>query len=328
MRYDTLPVEFQSISHLVSQVVKRTATEWSGSCPQCGGSSHRNGEPSDRFRMWTVSKIGKPLGWCRKCSYTWFPDKGREPTAEEKEAWRLEQVRIESERKASAERALEILNSERIWERFHAENNALSYKLYEERGFTKEWIDYLQFGINPDYEVWTKANEEWVSYHSPALSIPIWTSGDVVNEVKLRVVSPRTQNDRYRAWYKTRKTSLYVPMHDVPIGNKVLVIEGEFKAAKVNAHIPTTDITVVGVQSKKPDTSVFDELSDCELIYLGLDPDAFDKVNNEDESAVEYCTRVLGRERVRIVQFPCKPDDGIVKYGLEPINYINTARKG
>ena len=326
MRYDTLPPEFQQIAHLVSQVVKRTATEWSGTCPQCGGGNHKSGEPSDRFRMWTVSKIGKPLGWCRRCSYTWFPDKGRQPTDEEKEAWRLEQIRIETERKEAAERALELLNNEKIWEQFYKQNNEWSYKLLEERGFSKSWIEYLQFGLNTDFTVWTRSNEEWEQYHSPALTIPIWSVGNVVNEVKLRVLNPKSTADRYRSWYKTRTTSLYLPMHDMAIENKAIIIEGEFKSAKVAQTIDTLDYTVVGVQSKKPDAQILKDLAHCEVVYLGLDPDAFEKDKN-GESAVEYCTRELGRERVRIIEFPCKVDDGIIEHGLDPMRYIRMARK-
>jgi hypothetical protein len=116
-------------------------------------------------------------------------------------------------------------------------------------------------------------------------------------------------------------------MHDVPIGNKAVVIEGEFKSGKVCETIDDMDFTIVGVQSKKPEPSVLDELKHCEVVYLGLDPDAFYKADASDESAVEYCTRILGKERVRIVEFPCKPDDGIVKHGLDPMRYIRMARK-
>lgn len=276
--------------------------------------------------MWTVSKIGKPLGWCRRCNYTWFPDKDRQPTAEEKEAWRLEQIRIETERKEAAERALELLNNERIWEYFYSQNNDWSYKLLEERGFSRSWIKYLQFGLNPDFTVWSRSGEEWEQYHSPALTIPIWSVGGSVNEVKLRVLNPKSSSDRYRAWYKTRATSLYFPIHDMEIENRAIVIEGEFKSALVAQTINNLNYTVVGIQSKRPDPSVFKSLSHCEVVYLGLDPDAFEKDKN-GESAVEYCTRELGRNRVRIIEFPCKPDDGIVQNGLDPMRYVKMARK-
>ena len=326
MKFDSVPPAFQSIAHLVNQVVKRTATEWSSSCPNCGGSSHRSGEPSDRFRMFTVSKIGKPLGWCRRCDYKWLPDNGKEPTSEEKEAWRLEQVRIETERKRSAERALELLNNERIWEKFYQDNNDWSYEILEERGFSREWVRYFQFGLNVDFSVWTRDNEQWLEYHSPAISIPIWNALGNVNEVKMRVLNPKTQADRYRAWYKTRTTCLYHPLHDMKIENRILIVEGEFKSAKVRTAIDDLGISVVGTQSKRPDPQVFDDLKKCEIIYLGLDPDAF-YVEKDGRSAVNYCVDVLGKERCRIVEFPCKPDDGIVKYGLDPMKYINNARK-
>jgi hypothetical protein len=276
--------------------------------------------------MWTVSKIGKPLAWCRRCSYTWFPDKDKEITEEQKEAWRLEQIRIETERKESAERALELLNNERIWETFYLENNDWSYEILEKRGFSRKWIKYFQFGLNQDFSVWTRSDQEWIEYHSPAISIPVWNVDGSVNEVKMRVLNPKTQADRCRALYKTRTTSLYHPLHDMPIENRVLVVEGEFKAAKVRTAIDDLGISVVGVQSKKPDPQVFKDLKNCEVVYLGLDPDGFEKDKN-GESAVEYCARELGRERVRIVAFPCKPDDGIVDHGMDVMRHLKMSKK-
>ena len=330
MRFDSVPAEFEPIAHLVSQVVKRTAVEWSSSCPACGGGNHRNGEPSDRFRMMTVSKIGIPLGWCRKCTYRWFPGKDRKPTQEEKEAWRQEQIRIETEKRDDAQHAINLLNSERIWEFFFSQNNNWSYEILEKRGFSRSWIEYLQFGLNPDFVVWSRKQERWEEYHSPALTIPIWSVGDKVNEVKMRVLNPRSDADRYRAWYKTKTTSLYIPLHDLPIGNVAAVIEGEFKSALVCEKLDNLKISIVGVQSKKPDAQVFQNLSHCEIVYLGLDPDAFVPQYNQKgerlENAVEYCTRLIGKERVRIIEFPCKPDDGILK-GMNPMSYIKMARR-
>jgi len=80
------------------------------------------------------------------------------------------------------------------------------------------------------------------------------------------------------------------------------------------------------VQSKKPDPKVFEAIKGCSTVYLGLDPDAFLKADKDGISAVEYCAGILGKERVSIVEFPCKPDDGIAEHGLDPMRYIRMAR--
>src|SRR5512145_1500211 len=122
MRYETvLPVEFAALTGKVQYITRRGKNEYSSSCPECGGSMHPDGKtPPDRFRMWSVSKYGKPLGWCRHCGYVWTPTNERKPTQDEIEQWRQEQIRIETERKQAAERALELLNSEHLWDRFNA----------------------------------------------------------------------------------------------------------------------------------------------------------------------------------------------------------------
>lgn len=327
MRSDVLPSEFSLIANLVSYVVKRTANEWSGSCPKCGGVPHQNGELPDRFRMFRVSKYGKPLGWCRSCDWKWTADKGRKPSVEEIELWRAEQIKIESERKEAAERALELLQNERLWEIFYTQNIDYSMRLFRDWGMTESWIKYLQWGLIPDYEVKSRKDGNWEYYHSPAASLPVWGVGAVVQNIQLRVLNPRNEGDRYRNYYKTGGSYLFVPLYDLPLTGTALIVEGLKKAAVVEQKLDDIGIRVVGVQSKKPDPRVLDELKDCDPIYIGLDPDAFVCGDKSGESAVQYISRIIGKERARIIQFPCKPDDGINEYGLEPMKFINMAKK-
>ena len=326
MKYDTLPPEFEAVASLVSYVCKRTANEWSGSCPTCGGIPHRNGEPPDRFRMWRVSRYGKPLGWCRSCGYVWTSDTGRKPTKDEIEFWQKEQIQIEQERRDQAERALELLQNERMWEKFYSQNNRYSMDYFAERGLSKSWIEYLKLGLVPDYIVKSRQNGEWEYYHSPAVSHPVWMVGGIVQNIKLRVTSPRRGADRYRNWYKTEKSYLHVPLYDLPLSGVGVIVEGEFKADVLEQTLDDLKFRVVGLQSKTPASAIFAELKDLDPIYVWLDEDAFCKENGK-ESAVEYVVRMVGKERARIVQCPVKVDDGIVKYGLEPMKYIKMARK-
>jgi hypothetical protein len=275
--------------------------------------------------MWVTSTYGKPLGWCRKNGHTWTPDKGRKPTAEEIELWRSEQIKIETARKEAAERALALLNSEKIWEQFHEKNNDYSMNILREWGFSDSWIDYLQFGLVPDYTVKTLKSDVWHEYHSPAISIPVWMAGNVVQNVKLRITNPTDKNDRFRNWYEAGRSYLYVPLHDLPLsGCGVVVCEGEKKAGIMEQTLDNLDLRCVGIQSKKPSPEVFEAIVDLEPIYLWLDPDASEKEKN-GESAIEYCVRILGKERVRVIDCSVKSDDGI-KAGLNPMNYIRMAR--
>ena len=195
------------------------------------------------------------------------------------------------------------------------------------RGFKSEsTIDYLQIGFEPEYEVWYMDNSQWFSYFAPSHTVPVWTHENSVNDIKVRVLSPRdVGRDRYRSYGKTFSSNLYVPGHSFGIGDKALIVEGEFKAGVVWENLTDSSITVVGVQSKKPDPKVFDTLKNCSTVYLGLDPDAFLKDKN-GVSAVDYCAEVIGKKRTAIVEWPGKPDDCVAEDGLDLMRYINMAR--
>lgn len=327
MRYDFLPPEFQSISNVVNYIVKRTQNEWSGSCPKCGGEIHQNGEPPDRFRMWLKSNYGMPLGWCRSCGYIWTPSSDRKPTKEEIDFWQKEQIKIEQERKEASERALELLQNEKMWEKFFVQNNQYSKQIFSERGISESWVDYLKLGLIPDYTVRSRNSGEWEYYHSPAVSIPIWGVGGVVQNIKLRVTNPRRSSDRYRNWYEAGQSYLFVPLYDLPLQGAGMIVEGEFKAIVMEQTLDDPKIRVVGLQSKTPSPEIFDQMKSLDPIYVWLDPDASQKENKSKESALEYVTRLVGKERARIIDCPVKCDDGIVKYGLEPKKYLIMAKK-
>jgi hypothetical protein len=330
-RQDQLPPEFSPIAHLVSYVVKRTHNEFSSSCPKCGGTIHKNGEFPDRFRLWRVSKYGKPMAWCRNCGFVWTPDNDRKPTREEIELWRQEQIVVEQARKEAAERALELLNNEKVWEKFYAENNVYSRNLLRERGLADSWIDYLKLGLVCDYTVRTRENGDWEHYHSPAISHPVWGVGGIVQNVKLRVTNPRTSADRYRNWYETGQSYLYVPLYDLPLVGKGVVVEGEFKADIVEQTLDDPSYRVTGIQSKSPSEEVLEQLKDLDPVYIIPDPDCFnvgyDAKGKRLETAVERLVRLIGKERSMIVQVPEKVDDGIVNHNLDIKSYINNARK-
>src|SRR5687767_14813550 len=208
MRPDILPPEFSSISHLVNYVHRKSPNEYCGSCPQCGGETHKNGEAPDRFVMFVVGRYGFPLGFCRKCGYRWT-DKGKLPSKEDVDQWREYQIGVEKSRIEAAKRSIEILRSDKIWEQFHANNNEYSNQMFRGWGIEQFWIDRLQLGLIPDYTV--KDGDEF--YHSPGITIPIWGVGSIVQNVKIRVTNPRHDRDRYRNLYPMGQSFLFVPRH-------------------------------------------------------------------------------------------------------------------
>ena len=323
-RESPLPIEFISLAGKVHFIVQQGRNEYSSSCPECGGNLHPDGKTyPDRFRMWPVSKHGAPLGWCRSCGYIWTPTTERKPTREEVEQWRQEQIRQEMERKQAAERALELLNNEQLWERFVAAATQQSRDVCKSWGIPDQWQEYLKLGFIPDYKVF-KGDD---TYHSPAITIPVWWAGDKVQNIKIRVLNPRDSNDRYRNWYKTGEQYFYMPVHDIEFtAGGVILVEGEKKAMVAEIY-NTTNYRVIGMQSVKPDPDLFRLLADCEPVYIIPDPDAFIPKPNGGECGIDYLVRNVGRERSRIVRLPVKLDDGIIKHGLELDKYIRMATR-
>lgn len=322
MRQDVLPHEFDKIAHLVNYVHRKSHNEYSGSCPQCGGVPHQNGSAPDRFVMFVIGRYGFPLGFCRKCGYRWT-DKGNLPSKEDVDQWRQYQIEVEKSRLEAAKRSLELLQNDKAWEQFYSNNNAYSRNIFTEWGISPSWVDYLKLGLITDYAI--KSGEE--VYHSPAVTIPVWNVGSVVQNVKIRLTNPRTDRDRYRNLYPMGQSYLFVPRHDQPLKNTVILVEGEKKAIVLEQYLDNPNLRVVGLQTKTPAPELFSQLNQVEIAYIFLDPDAFEKENKAKESAVEYVTRMIGRQRARIVDAPVKIDDGIVKYGVDPKKYLRMARK-
>lgn len=326
MQTDTLPSAFDAIAPFVQCVHRKSSNEYSGTCPQCGGVAHQNGTPPDRFVMFLVGRYGTPLGFCRKCGYRWTPAKGKKPTAEEIEYWRINQIEIEKSRIASAQRSIELLQEDKMWARFFGQNNEYSRQVFRDRGISDSWIDYAQLGLIPDYTVYSGAE----SYHSPAFTIPVWNVGGVVQNIKLRVATPREGRDRYRNYYPMGASHLFVPLYDMPLSGAGVIVEGEFKAIVMEQALDDIDLRVVGVQTKTPAPELFSQMIGLDPVYVWLDPDAsvaeIGKDGKPRETAVQYVTRLLGKERVRVVDCPVKCDDGILQ-DMNPMSFIRMARK-
>ena len=320
MHCNTLPIEFAPIANLVNNVQRVTRNEYSSSCPKCAG--------TDRFRLFVVGKHGSPLAIClRNCGYVWTPAKDHKPTKEEIEEWRKKQIIVEQARKEAAEHALMLLQNERMWERFHAQNNEFSQNEWQRRGIADSWVKYDQLGLIEDYTVYCHGEEP---YHNPAFTIPVWGVGGIVQNIKLRVASPRKPQDRYRTFYKTGASNLFIPLYDAPLSGAGVLVEGEYKAIITEQTLDDINLRVVGLQSKAPAPELFKQLKDLEPVYILLDPDAnnpvYDKDGKRRESAVERCVRLVGKERARVVDCPVKIDDGILE-GLDPRKYLRMARR-
>lgn len=322
---DVLPPEFDKISHLVSYVHRKSNNEFSGSCPQCGSAGHKGGGEPDRFVMFRIGRYGFPLGFCRRCGYRWT-DKGNLPSKEDVELWRSYQIEVEQARLESARRSLELLQNDKAWEEFYKNNNEYSLEMFRGWGISEFWVQRLRLGLIPDYTV--KSGEEY--YHSPAITIPIWFTGGVVQNVKIRVTNPRHPYDRYRNLYPMGQSFLFIPRYEEPLRGTGILVEGEKKAIVLEQCLDDPKRRVIGLQSMTPDQSLVNQMKDLDKIFLWLDPEAFevkyDSKGKALETPVQRMIRLVGRERTLVVECPVKLDDGILE-GMNPNRYLSMARR-
>lgn len=316
MRFDTLPPEFNGLQGKVNYIQRVNSSEYASSCPQCGGAPHKGGDLPDRFRMWTnANGKNKIMGWCRKCSYTWFPTHDTPLSKEDFEIWRKRQIEIEERKKQEAEQALKLLKSQKLWEQYHLELNNWAYEVLESWGISKVGARFWKIGLIKDYTVFPD------EYHSPAISIPSWGFDWEVRNIKVRVLNPRTGKDRYRSLYKMGTDFPFVARPDLKT-DTCLVVEGEKKAMVSAAQLP--QFQVVGMPTVTPSPKALSELDSFKRIYLCLDPDS-KKVQN-GISPLRRMIDILGKERVKVVNLPDKVDDMVVKYGLNLEDAIRYAK--
>lgn len=315
---DTLPSVFGELVNQVTNVRRKSANEFSSSCPYCMAGD-------DRFVLFVVGKGGFPFAFCRHdpSGHRWYPSKDHKLTQGEIDEFRRNQIEVEKARIEASQRVLQILQNDRMWESFFDQNSEWSRKTFAEWGISETWIKYLQLGFMPQY-ILHRIDEP--DYFTPAFTIPIWNVGGVVQNIKLRLANPPSPGSRYRNYYSTGQSFLFVPLYDLPLKGAGVIVEGERKAIVVEQTINNPKYRVVGIQSKTPAPELFSQLKDLDPIYICLDPDAAVKEGKNQESAVEYVTRLVGKDRARIVNLPMKPDDGIIQHGMDIMKFIQMGK--
>lgn len=306
-----LPFEFSGLQGRVQYVTRRGTTEFSSSCPDCHGEIHQDGTYPDRFRMFLKSAAtGKPLGWCRSCGYTWWPgkDDGREwrPTPEQHKAWVIQREISERERAATAAHAIDLLQQEQVWLKYHDQLTDDVRDVYRKRGIADFWVEYLKLGYNP--AKWYRHNGE--NYVGAALTIPVFEPGGTwrVLNVKNRLTNPVDPGDKYRPEVAGLPVALYVTEPEAQLRGRCMLVEGEFKAIVTYTTLDDPDTLVIGLPSKSPDTDLLAKLAECDPIIICLDPDGYRADAKQHKPAIERLTAALGK-RSRVMRLPEKIDD-------------------
>ena len=279
-------------------------SEWHGPCPFCGG--------TDRLVIHTDREYPSWNWWCRVCS----PDGGwideinpmlKEPLSPD----RRKKIADEAEKKLKetireAERVLKELQKARAWEQYHEQLTDDARATWQSWGIPAWWQDFWKLGYDPDRTIWT-GEMEW---STPTMTIPIFepVTWNCLN-IKHRLINPPRKGDKYRPERSGLPAALFVAYPDERLGAKTLLVEGEKKAMVSFITADDPFLQVVGIPGKNPSKELLAQLSECEPIYICLDPDALDE-------AVKLARR-LGTDRTRVLELPDKIDDLIIRHHLD-----------
>jgi hypothetical protein len=265
-----LPPIFDWLAGQVAYVQQVSDTEYSASCPQCGGQVHPNGEWPDRLRIFVDDK---PLAWCRRCNYMRFADQGGEsaPSREEIDAWAAKQRQREEARKRSAERALENLRVSNVHLAYHAALDDHARAYWRRRGVPDVWQDYWLLGWAHQHEFYMNG----APVLSDAATIPLVNHGGDLLNVKLRLEPTPPNGDKYRYQVWGQGQPLFLCEPDMALADRhVIAVEGEIKAMVVYATLQDNGACVVGLPGTRPSPDIIAQLQAAGRVTLVMDPGA------------------------------------------------------
>ncbi len=282
---------------------KRTASEWHSPCPFCG-------EGHNRFTIFKdggfFCRVCGSKGWLNNDQNNWKPD----PITTQQVKERTEQLERErQDRIAAWQRGCRDRQVRGWYDAMSPEHR----EYWRSQGIPDWAIDAYQLGYCSAKKIMTEHGEITLSVYT----IPVYqpTTHAIVN-VQYRLLNPPAGVGKYRQEYGLPSASFYAA--DV-VDGEAIIVEGAKKAIVV-FHTLERKLQVVGLPSNSPGERLLRELECFRRLYLILDP--------HSHKQVERIARLL-HPRVRIVTMPTKPDDAIVRHGLDKYGlyaYLKMAR--
>jgi hypothetical protein len=182
--------------------------------------------------------------------------------------------------------------------------------IWDRAGIPDQFQDWWELGFTPEYR-----GRDFIS---PALTIPYFKPGreteKTIYNIQYRLIRPPSPGDKYRFSYGL-KPGLWLADPDNKPSGACLVMEGMKKAAVTFIQVVAragNKLSVVAVPNKTPGNELLAELSDCEPLFIALDPDAYQPVRTRNgqiqRPAVNRLVKAIGK-RARVVKLPVKADD-------------------
>ena len=323
-RVSSLPPEFAEIADRVYYIQERVhGSEWSGSCPSCGGEIHQNGEWPDRCKFWPRSTKagGKPLAWCRVCGWKWTLKKEVIVDPSKLEEMKKAREKAEAVHELAIKTARVRVQREKKWMVYHnllagipkaeiAWQEALGIDGFQLDDLAKYW----RLGASINHDFWTpNGDEKFVLHRSNTLTIPVTDLNGKCINIKHRLCKVGADGVRYRQEYRGTGEAIFIANRSLlNNGDWAIVAEGEKKAMVAFITTNLNERLQVFGMPLSPSLELLESIKANHIVYIP-DPDAFEK---------EYTiNRVIGawaRRDFRVVKLPNKLDDYILANKKDP----------
>lgn len=199
-----------------------------------------------------------------------------------------------------AEKHLHYHNTMRDWSR----------EMWSVRGLDEGLQDFWTLGACEDFTI----NGD---YHTPTLTIPIFSDEMELLNIKHRLVNPQKPNDKYRP--ERSGLGAFPPFLALPKmgydGGLIIVTEGEIKAMVTWAAIVEPEIQVIGVPGRTQFKNIADKLHKKNVVVIP-DPGA-------ERDAYDFAKSI----QARYLPMPQKVDDYILQTGISSNDFYRLVKQ-
>jgi len=256
--------------------------------------------------------VQKWRGWDLKQAYEFL---GGEQQYDQQEMKRLAderharaQIELEDKlrRMEAARKELQVAEKHLF---YHNNMGVWARDMWVERGLDEGLQSFFALGACDDFLVG--------DYHTPTLTIPIFSEESILLNIKHRLVSPKNPKDKYRP--ETYGLGAFLPLLAIPPmgydGELIVVVEGEIKAMVTWAHLPAFDFQVIGVAGRNSFKPLSEKLFGKKVVVIP-DPGA-------EKEATEFARSVQG-----MVFFPPdKIDDYLISTNVTSDKFYKALRQ-
>lgn len=273
--------------------------KWKCFSGDCGG-----GDALDFVQKWR--------GWDLKQAYEFlggeqqYDPQEMKRLADERHARAQAELLDKQQRMEAARKELQVAEKHLY---YHDTMGEWAVEMWNRRGLDEGLQSFFTLGACSDFVV--------VDYHTPTLTIPIFSEENTLLNIKHRLVNPKNPKDKYRP--ETHGLGAFPPLLAIPAmgydGELVIVVEGEIKAMVTWAHLPAFDFQVIGVAGRNSFKPLTEKLFGKKVVVIP-DPGA-------EKEAFEFTRSVQGR----IFYTPEKIDDYLISANITSDNFYKAIRQ-